>query len=629
MTEDAKSSQANDPAGAKAQEDSENVDNVPSTVPQSQSPAVSRPISPPPPLPEPPPCQPATNVAGERSEASAPGSSTADEGVARGLFGAADFGSQYDFGRPETWPEQSPVRWRELVAIVALVALCDIAIYRGQGAAGFAALFFVGPCLLMLGSPEPRFRLGLVLLTGMSWLLAGRIVWQVWACSIPCGFVLLVGAAMALAGLRPYVLDGLAYTVQIPAAGIAGLVHYGRSVGRLGKRRSSVSILSVALPLAAVAVFGAVFVLANPDLASLVGRWCQRAIRAINRWLADFPIDAAEIVFWGAVLLAAVGLLRPLMRRSVLEVLDYAAQPCTAPPSTRDARGCVPTTRSPLFWPWLNTLVAVVVLFAAYLVFEFATLWFRDFPEGFYYAGYAHEGAAWLTVALGLATLVLSIVFRGRLLTDPRLPRLRQLAWLWSVENLVLAAAVYNRLAIYVEFNGMTRMRTVGLFGVSTVVVGFVLVVWKILHQRDFVWLVRRQLWALALAVYLFALTPVDTLVHTYNVRRVMAGDLAPSVQISVHPISSEGVLVLYPLVRSNNETIREGIRAILAEQVERAEHRIRRQYARGWTTYQAADHVLVNHLRAVRDDWAEYAGDRAKRHAAIKRFDDYVYQWY
>ncbi len=48
---------------------------------------------------------------------------------------------------------------------------------------------------------------------------------------------------------------------------------------------------------------------------------------------------------------------------------------------------------------------------------------------------------------------MLSLIFRGRVLADPRLPRLRRLAWLWSAENMLLAAAVYHRLFIYIGFN--------------------------------------------------------------------------------------------------------------------------------------------------------------------------------
>ena len=63
-------------------------------------------------------------------------------------------------------------------------------------------------------------------------------------------------------------------------------------------------------------------------------------------------------------------------------------------------------------------------LFAVYLALQFQTLWFRVFPKGFYYSGYAHDGAAWLSAALALATAALSAIFRGAVLQDPRLPRL-------------------------------------------------------------------------------------------------------------------------------------------------------------------------------------------------------------
>lgn len=174
----------------------------------------------------------------------------------------------------------------------------------------------------------------------------------------------------------------------------------------------------------------------------------------------------------------------------------------------------------------------------------------------------------------------------------------------------------------------MTRMRTVGLLGVSAVSVGFLLVVWKIVHERDFVWLLRRHLWTLAIAVCLYAVLPVDTIVHAYNVRRILGGDPAPSVEISVHPIDSEGILVLYPLVHCRDPIIREGIRALLAERALEAEVVARQCRRQVWTTFQLADRVLLEQLRSVRNDWQPYA-DPVKRTGALNRFHAYAYQWY
>ncbi len=250
------------------------------------------------------------------------------------------------------------------------------------------------------------------------------------------------------------------------------------------------------------------------------------------------------------------------------------------------------------------------------------------FPAGFHYSGYAHEGAAWLTVALGLATVILSCVFSGALLRDARLPQLKRLAWWWSLENLLLAIAVYHRMFIYVGFNGMTHMRIIGLFGMSAVVVGFLLVLWKIARNRDFAWLVRHHLWTLAITVYLFAITPVDAIWISYNVRRILAGDPAPSVQISEHPISAEGFLLLQPLLDCEDVLIRDGIAAMLAQQEEAAEQFAARRQSQGWTSFQWADQRLLKQLRMARGRWTRYA-DRGEREAVRQCFQTYAYRWY
>lgn len=289
---------------------------------------------------------------------------------------------------------------------------------------------------------------------------------------------------------------------------------------------------------------------------------------------------------------------------------------------------------APLYSAYRNTLLTVIGLFAAYLVFEFQSLWFREFPKGFHYSGYAHEGAAWLTFALGLATMMLSLIFRGEVLLDDRLPKLKRLAWVWSALNLLLAVAVYHRLCIYVGFNGMTRMRMVAFFGMTTVVVGFVLAMWKIARQRDFVWLFRADLLALAAAIYLYALTPVDLVVMRYNVARILTGDSAPSVQISVHPIDVEGLRELHPLMECSDELVREGVKALLARhesEMAADDQRTANLYST-WeelTAVQFANEALLHELNNDRDRFESYGGDATKRQEAWNRFQKYAYQWY
>ena len=514
-------------------------------------------------------------------------------------------------------PEPPPVRGRELLAVSLLVVLSDLTIYRGQGFAGYGLLFVVAPILLMIGSPNPQRCRAVWVIAAVLWSLAARLVWCGSGLAVCCGFAGLVGFAMTLANRTPFVLAVLAYTAQTVAAGARGLNHYGRSAHSDLRPLKHSSAMSVMMPLAAFGLFGSLFVLANPDLVASFSHRLQWWLTLINDWLIHFSL--LEVTFWVATAWFVVGLLRPTPAEPVEETLEPSATTTSAP--------------APLFSAYRNTLVTVIGLFAAYLVFEIQSLWFREFPKGFHYSGYAHEGAAWLTFALGLATVMLSLIFRGDVLRDARLPKLKRLAWIWSVLNLLLAAAVYHRLCIYVGFNGMTRMRMVGFYGMTAVVAGFGLAVWKITRQRDFVWLFRMDLWALAAAIFLYALTPVDLLVMQYNVAIILAGDPAPSVQISVHPIDAEGLRELRPLMDCRDETIREGVKALLArsESEMAAEDQRTANVNSRWkdlTAVQLAEDALLRELNSDRDRWKLYS-DPAKRQEAWERFQKYAYQWF
>ncbi len=515
----------------------------------------------------------------------------------------------------------SPLRLRDLVVVLCLVVVCDVTIYRGAGFAGLALLFGVAPALLWAGSLRRPTGAGVWIVAGMLAALAAKLVWCGSEGLVIAGFALLVAYSMALAGQCPYVLEAVIFASQTIRAGYECLTYNARALDRFASSINHIRWLNFVLPAGALLVFGMIFTLANPDLFAAFSERAEFLLNQIHAWLVHFSFW--EIYFWIAVVWISLGLLRPSTSQTFVAPVAPVSPVASVTP--------VSPAESFMYPAYRNTLVTVIVLFAAYLAFEFKTLWLRVFPDGFYYSGYAHEGAAWLTLALALATLLLSVVFKGRVLRDPRVARLRRLAWIWSLQNFLLVAAVYHRLLIYSGFNGLTRMRMVGIFGISTVAVGFFLVLWKIAHNRDFAWLIRRHLWTLSIATYLFLLTPIDTIVVSYNVRRILAGDPAPSVQISVHPISSEGILLLRPLLHCDDETIREGVRAMLAQRDAAVESLALNRLDQGWTAHQLADEWVLTNLRASRPNWVSYAGfeNRDKQLATLERFRKYAYQWY
>ncbi len=512
---------------------------------------------------------------------------------------------------------------RESLAWIIWTVLADLLIFRAWGLAGPAVFLALVPLIFGIGC-RPAGRWRLVLFCSLCCLIASlRLVWSGGPLVVFVGMMLIPALAMAVSGEIPLVLETIALGIRSPFDGLARLIERQarpRDVGRDGVCSDSVATspslaLSFGLPVVAAIAFGGIFVFANPDLYT----WVMAYIDQLQSRLWDFlsGVSFWELPFCVAALFVGIGLLRPLQ-----PLVKFG-------PRDEPARMLGVTGEPALLYPaFRNTLLTVIVLFAAYLCFEFATLWRREFPDGFYYAGYAHEGAAWLTFALALATGTMSLIFSGRMLEDSRLGRLKGLAWIWSAENFLLAIAVYNRLLIYVGYNGMTRMRWVGFFGITLVVVGVIIVLVKIAKGRSFWWLLRAQLVAFALTVALYSVFPVDYVAHRYNASRINTGYLHPSVMIAVKPIDDEGVFPLLQLVDVGDTKIREGVRAILAERQSQIEDDSA-QSSWHWTRYQASTDMLYRELAKNQAVWANYLRAPETRARAIAEFREYAMQWY
>ena len=514
-------------------------------------------------------------------------------------------------------PSFQPASWREITCLLLIVAVADVTVYRGQGYSGYALLFVTLPVLFLAGvARRERFAIQWV----MGLLLAGvssRLAWCGNPGAVLAGAFLTVCFAMSLTGLPPWVVRALVYGSRLVGAGHRALSEYWQLLSHWSPSVPRGSVLSIVLPIVTLGLFGLIFTLANPDLLKAISTELELWARLANQWLVGFTPGPVEILFCLGTGWLAAGVLRPQLPDTSDDFVQVDVAPET---EVADA---------PLFAPFRNTLVSVIGLFVVYLGFEFQTLWFREFPDGFHYSGYAHEGAAWLTVALGLATVLLSLIFRGQVLRDPRLDSLKRLAWIWSALNLMLAVAVIHRLLIYVDFNGMTRMRTIGFLGIASVISGFLFVVAKIVRQRTFRWLIRRHLWTVTFAAYLYCVLPVDAWINKYNVGRVLAGDPAPCVQIIAHPTSDEGLLQLFPLLDCDNTAIRDGVSAMLASELTSRHRSADDAEARHWTSHQCAGDELLDRLEAESARWPANSNSNTGRSEAINAFRDYAWQWY
>lgn len=548
--------------------------------------------------------------------------------------------------------------------VIVWLAVTDFLVFRHSTFFTWSLLIVFTATALPLAKKSIGNPWTSVVIACLMFGIAIKLYWCGSLLQVLVGIVLILAYGMSLSGTPPFLPELIAFFAWCVAGAMKRLASYrlGRIQNATGNVQPLVQ-LQYTLPLIAVGIFGTIFVLANPNLAdSFIGR-LQSAWAGFQKWASQFSFP--EVVFWffsGCVIL---GLLYPAKRWLLPE----------RRPTELDAT----RVESSLFVAYRNTLFMLIVLFIVYLVYEFSTLWFRSFPEDFYYAGYAHRGAFWLTLALALATVVLSTVFQGTMLRDPRLAQLKRLAHAWSVLNFVLAISVYNRLWIYVDFNGLTRMRIVGVLGITCVIAGFSLVVWKLARDRGFVWLIHRQLWVPVLGLIVYCVLPVDWIVNRFNVAQVLEGKNAASVQIAAHDCRAAGVLPLVDLADHPQIEIREGVRALLALWASKLElpsaiapidltgtrvgppregsstpiqfgeivwesefghsspwigfqrepTRVGGALEFSQLDFQIADQRLSQQLEQLESKWIEFARAPEKRDQALNTFFRYTYQWY
>jgi len=217
---------------------------------------------------------------------------------------------------------------------------------------------------------------------------------------------------------------------------------------------------------------------------------------------------------------------------------------------------------------------------------------------------YAHAGTAWLTVAFVLSTIVLGALFRGPIEHDARGKLARYLAYAWAGQNFILALGTFRRITMYIAYSGLTELRIVGILGTTLATLGLAIVVYKLARRRTMLWVLRRQLDALAIAVAVFVVTPTGDLAMRYNVARIEADQYRPLLHLYEQPIRAEAVPALLPLLDHPDPVVREGVAVIVAAERERL--RADDERATSWLDFEISRHRALGALDDVAAHLAE-----------------------
>lgn len=520
----------------------------------------------------------------------------------------------------------------DLALVIALMCATDyVLLQQPVGYAGWALWGLLFGIFLIVGI---GLRKGASLKNKVAWFIGAtilisclRLVWQGDELIVVALIFQILIFVLAMHGIPLRGLPFTAFLVGWIPSGFSALPGAAYSVSGCTSERVRKRYVEWGVPLLLGLAFAMIFLKANPDSFTQFWEWCSNHFEAATIWFQN--VTFGRIFVWGIVCLTGFGALIP----SLMPDFSYD-DPTLAVSRSNSVPDKAADVAVSNYSTFRNTLMFLIGVFGVYLFIEFRNMWFRVFPEGFHYSGYAHEGAAWLTVALALTTIVLSVVFYHQAPSSNsefsiRVRRLRTLGFIWFLQNLLLAICVYNRMFVYIGFNGMTRLRVLGLLGIACVIVGLILVLFRVYRGWKFSDLVYRQFWAMMCFLFAYLVLPTDTIVYRYNARCIDQFNIRPSVQIMAHTISPAGISELLPLVDASDENLRDGIRAFLAEEMISLKN-TSEMPTNNWRTYQFAEQSLREKLEALPADiLAPYLADDNLRNRTLDRFRTYVMRWY
>ena len=366
---------------------------------------------------------------------------------------------------------------------------------------------------IVAGAVAPRDRWA-----AACWLLAGALAALVtlraagWLQVLSLLFALPV-AAVAAFGARRWKDVGAAFAWSALAL-VPGPLMVAAPLFRRRWNGAAPAVRGALLAVPLLLVFGALFAAADAGFAALV---------------SDFTgvFDAVSVprVLVALLVAAIAGAL-----------LWTAVAPRPGEPTTAPRR---PIGRT----EWTIALVALDTLFALFVALQAPALFGGHervvSTSGLTYAENAHQGFGQLLAAAALTLLVVAAAVRWCARSDADDRLLRLLLGALCVLCLVVLASAWQRLGIYVEAFGASRLRALAQFGVALVggVLALVLVAGTL---RTAAWLPRAVLSACAVCWLGFALANPEARIAATNLAR--AGNVD---EAYLHSLSEDAAGVL------------------------------------------------------------------------------------
>ncbi|MHA3770672.1 DUF4153 domain-containing protein [Verrucomicrobiota bacterium sgz303538] len=236
--------------------------------------------------------------------------------------------------------------------------------------------------------------------------------------------------------------------------------------------------------IAPAVILGFVFILVLSSGNAVLRELLRTLSGKLAQWITSFDFSIGRVLFWAVVSSLSLAWFQPA-RESVVSWAWARSWPAWK----RSDEGIAT-------WQSLSVLFVLNALFFAANTLDVIYLWFHArLPEGVTPSQYVHSGVASLTLAVLLSAVVLAGIFQQNS-SVTRAKGMRELAYLWIAQNVLLIAGVFLRLKMYIDTYHWSELRVyVGCF-LLLVATGFALLAWKIAREKTLGWLVLANLGA-------------------------------------------------------------------------------------------------------------------------------------
>ena len=274
--------------------------------------------------------------------------------------------------------------------------------------------------------------------------------------------------------------------------------------------KKGLRIVSVVLPAAIICVPFAIFLLGGN---AILWEFVYDFLDSILLFLVNLEVPSvARMAFWIVIGCLSLGLLgkgRPS------RLLSWGAR--------QNWIGLTSKDHSLSIWRTRLILIGVNVLFFFANSTDALFLWAEaSLPEGVTFSDFVHRGVYSLIASVLLAALVLSLLFvQNEAICNAK--GVRAMAHLWIVQNLLLVSSVILRLKLYVEAYQMSLLRIYVVGFLCLVVVGFVLLAFRVQQNRSLGWLLGGNLLAVFVLFFAMQIWDEHRFVANWNYAAVVA----------------------------------------------------------------------------------------------------------